>query len=252
MSTRAFTEEMKVAIDSSISKHMLTMTASSSAMTASISVLTAEIGELKQSLTQRDAKIASLEQKIAVLEARPDTSRFIARLEQLEADHDDLEQYGRRLNIRVENVPLQQDEAPAALETQVIGFLADAGAAIQSADILRLHRSTAPRTKEGSGASTRYSQVIVRLNNWKARESAHNARNSARTTGHAIKQDLTRFRRELISEANASIRGWSEADEPVYCYANINCQVVMRRGRTVRRIHTEDDLKNALVYFRPQ
>ena len=101
MSTRAFTEEMKVAIECSISKHMLTMTASSSAMTASISALTAEIGELKQSLTQRDAKIASLEQKIAVLEARPDTSRFIARLEQLEADHDDLEQYGRRLNIRV-------------------------------------------------------------------------------------------------------------------------------------------------------
>ena len=244
-STRAFTEEMKVAIEAAISKHM-------TSFASSLVALTSEIADLKRSMSLRDDKIASLELKIQQLETRPDSSRLAARIEQLEADHDDLAQYGRRLNIRLENVPVHSDETPAALETQVLGLLSDAGAGIQPADVQRLHRSTAPRTKEGSGNATKYSQVIIRLNNWKARESAHNARNTARVRGHAIKQDLTRSRRERITEANATIRAWPASQEPVYCYANINCQVVMRRGRTVRRINSADDLKNALTFFSPR
>ena len=245
--TRAFTEEMRAAIECAISKHMTSLTASQTSFTASLSALTQEISTLKLSLSQRDDKIVSLEQKIALLETRPDASRLAVRIEQLEAGQDELEQYGRRLNIRLENVPVNHNESPAALESQVMGLLKDAGAAIQPVDVVRLHRATAPRTAQGS--SVQSSQLIIRLNNWRARESAHMARNCARVKGHPIKQDLTRFRRELISEANVAIRVWPSSNEPVYCYANINCQGGMRRGKTVRRIHSGGDLKSALAFF---
>ena len=63
----------------------------------------------------------------------------------------------------------------------------------------------------------------------RAREIAHNARNEARVKGHAIKQDLTKYRRELIAEANVAIR-----------------------GREVRRFNNDGDLQLALGFFKPQ
>ena len=67
-----------------------------------------------------------------------------------------------------------------------------------------------------------------------------------------IKQDLTHPRRELISEAHAAMRDWAQSATPVYCYANINCQVVMRRGREVEQIHSHDDLQRVLNHFHPR
>ena len=253
--SQAFTEEMKAAIETAIVKHLSKSdqirSDELSKFSLTIAGLTNEICDLKRSLVLKDNIISKLETQVAQLETRPDTSNLLARIDQLEADHDSLEQYGRRLNIRVDNVPFLQGESPASLEGQVLGLLASAGAEIAASDVLRLHRSTPLRAKEGPD-TTKFSQVIVRLNNWKARESAHNSRNAARVKGHAIKQDLTRARREMIAEANAAIRTWRELDEPVYCYANINCQVVMRRGRAVRRIHSTGDLKDAIAFFKPQ
>ena len=245
-SPNAFTEEMRVTIEAAIDKHM-------TSFQATITALTSELKELKESLTQKDNRIAELEQRILQLEDSPPDNPLHARIAQLEAEHDALEQYGRRLNVRVENVPLLADESPTTLQDQVLGMMTAAGAAISPADVLRLHRSTAPRSKPGESAKS--SQVIVRLNNWRARESAHQARNTARVRGHPFKQDLTKVRREWISEAHAAMREWPQqgaSQEPVYCYANINCQVVMRRGRSVERIHCHDDLQSALRHFRPQ
>ena len=245
-SQSSFTEEMKAAIDASICKHMQTFR-------GSIDALTSEISELKRSLHSKENIIAQLEQRIAQLEARPDNENLQERIDQLEADHDSLEQYGRRLNIRVENVPALPDETPAALEHKVLGLLSAAGAAVQPNDVLRLHRSTALRTPTNAASAIKTSQVIVRLNNWRARESAHQARNTARANGNPIKQDLTKARRELITEAHAAMREWpTAAADPVYAYANINCQVVLRRGRDVQRIHCHADLERALRHFRPQ
>ena len=242
--SQTFTEEMRAAIQSAVSQALVTHT-------QTLSDLKSEIASMKHSLIQKDNRISELEQRIEQLGARSDT-HLLERVQLLESAHDSLEQYGRRLNIRIENVPEIPDETPLLLETKVLGLLSAAGACISPSDVQRLHRSTALRSRNDSSRSdARSSQVIVRLNNWKARESAHNARNTARSQGHPIKQDLTSIRREMIAEANVAIREWT-VSEPVYCYASINCQVVMRRGRTVRRINSEDDLKSALAFFRPQ
>ena len=193
-----------------------------------------ELADLKRRMTEKDAIITKLEERVA----------------QLETAHDDLEQYGRRLNIRIENVPHSDGESPQDLEQKVLNNLKDSGAAITVNDVQRLHRSTKLRLKDG----VKTSQVIVRLNNWKAREAAHLARNNARIRGFAIKQDLTHARRELIAEGHAAMRDWRVPpnSDPVFIYANINCQVVMRRGREVERINSMDDLQRVLAHFSPQ
>ena len=219
----------------------------------SITRLSDDTAVVKLQLDQKDTVITQLEARIAQLETRPDNSILQERVDQLEAAHDGLDQYGRRMNVRIENIPFDEGETPASLQTSVLEKLNAAGAKIAPADVMRLHRSTALRRRPGdSPTAPRSSQVIVRLTNWRARESAHLARNQARVNGHAIKQDLTQSRRELISEAHAAMRDWAQSATPVYCYANINCKVVMRRGREVEQIHSHADLERVLDLFHPR
>ena len=189
------------------------------------------------------SEVAAKDSAIRILEER---------CTQLEIDHDALEQYGRRMNVRVENVPVSDGESPASLQSQVINILKEAGAVIDTSDVVRLHRSTAARARENVCDGKKTSQVIVKLNNWRARESVHFARNAARVNGHPVKQDLTQRRRELITEANVAIRAWGQLSTPVYAYCNINCEPTMRRGREVERFQTMDDMKLALDVFRPR
>ena len=78
------------------------------------------------------------------------------------------------------------------------------------------------------------------------------ARNAAREKGHPIRQDLTKRRRDMISSAQATISGWGELrGEPIWVYANINCQTVIRQGRDVRRFSTPSELEAALAHVKP-
>ena len=214
----------------------------------------ADITEFKLKLEEKDALIQQLLTRVAKLESRPDNSSALRDLvEQLEAGHEALEQYGRRMNFRVDNIPYVEGETASSLQASVMQKLEAAGAEVSPSDVSRLHRSTALRRKPGSDAnSPKVSQVIVRVTNWRARESAHLARNTARVNGHPIKQDLTAARRELISNAHAAMKDWpQDSTTPVYVYANINCQVVMRRGREVEKICNQADLESMLDHFHP-
>jgi hypothetical protein len=262
-SNELFTEEMKLAVSEIVEAALERQTV---VFSASIQTLTTEISDLKSRLTQKDFHIQQLKIRIEQLEAAGpgsgpagpagDTSALTERIAQLEFDHDALEQYGRRMNIRLDNVPELANETPDALEKKALELLSAAGAAITSSDIIRMHRIGRLRPDPDQPQSKR-GQVIIRLSNWKARESAHLSRNKARDMGHPIRQDLTQPRRELIAEANAAIRAWDPStrgnlQEPVYCYANINCVVTMRCGRNTEKILCDDDLQRALEFFKPQ
>ena len=134
-------DEVIAAIDNAVAKH--------------IESFTSQIATLERKLSQRDTHISKLEERVSVLEVQNDA----------------LEQYGRRMNFRVENIPHVEGETPASLEAQVIGILQEAGASIKTEDVVRLHLSTALRvnpnnnvsSNQGRGAAGRTSQVIVKL-----------------------------------------------------------------------------------------
>ena len=226
--SKNLSEEVAQAIDGAIAKHM--------------DKLTQQITQLELKLAARDTHLSKLEDRVSFLENQNDA----------------LEQYGRRMNFRVENIPHVEGETPSSLEAQVIGILQEAGAVIKADDVVRLHRSTALRVNTNNNVSStpqrggvRSSQVIVKVNRWGVRESVHNSRNAARAKGTPIKQDLTKARRDLISEANEAIRGWGSRDVPVWAYANINCEPTMRRGKDVSRFSSDAELQQALSRFKP-
>ena len=168
----------------------------------------------------------------------------------MEVANDAHDQYGRRMNFCIENIPFNEGETIDSLGTQVLGILQEAGARIDQNDVVRLHHSTPLCVKENVYDSRRCSQVIVRVGNWRTRESVHGARNAARAKGlHPIRQDLTKFRRELLSQANDAIRDFGELRVPVWAYVNINCQTVLRQGKEVRKFGTESELQDALAHF---
>ena len=251
MQTRAsventFTEEM---MRNAIREAIEPLSATISALTQQVTALSNSNSALAQQVSALETKLA--QRDTAILELDTDNAKLHERIEVLEEAHDSLEQHGRRMNFRVQNIPFNEGETNESLQEQVLAVLTDAGAKIDPGDIVRLHRSTALRVQENVCGGRRCSQVIVRVGRWCARESAHMARNAARVKGHPIRQDLTKRRRDLISSAQATISEWGELREPIWAYANINCQTVIRQGRNVRRFSTTSELEEALAHFRP-
>ena len=96
-------------------------------------------------------------------------------------------------------------------------------------------------------------QCIVKVNKWEVRESLHFARKLAREKGTPIRQDLTKRCLDLLMKARGVIDGWEvpEDGDQIWAYANINCDLVMRRGKVVKSFQTDNDLREVLDFFNP-
>ena len=120
-SVGSFTEEMSAALDAKLAQHF-------AAFNATISALTTQIAALESSITQKDSRICDLEERVEQRDAR--INDLEERVDQLDFASDCQEQYGRRFNVRVENVTLQagdQRETSDSLQRQVLQLLTDAG-----------------------------------------------------------------------------------------------------------------------------
>ena len=90
--------------------------------------------------------------------------------DELRCELDDLEQYGRRKSVRIENIPVptgEQQESTEDLLASVKEKLREIEIEINDADVVRLHRSSKARpNKEGVNCA----QTLLKLSNWKAHE----------------------------------------------------------------------------------
>ena len=73
-----------------------------------------------------------------------------------------------------------------------------------------------------------------------------------REAGHPVKQDLTKRRRELVTEAVNVVSKWGKLPIAVYAYANINCVPTMRRGHESMKFTTTEELQDVLDHFKPR
>ena len=195
---------------------------------------------------------AHFEKKIEIIEEGRQKEKTNAKFSKKKLDK--IEQYGRRMNVRVPNVPKLPNETNDTLKTQLVGILTAAGAKICREDIKRCHRSGKLSKPEDSEDATESGQCILRVCDWSVRESLHFARNKCRQNGYGIRQDLTKKRLDLLSAARYIIDGWEipEQDEQVYAYANINCELVVRRGKFVKGFATNAEMREAVNAFKPQ
>ena len=154
---------------------------------------------------------------------------------------DDLEQYGRRQNIRVENLTWIEGESAEQLESSLIEEFEKGGVKISDRDIIRLHRSSKPKEQK-DGSFTK--QCIIKLSNWKAREAFAGFNRKVKNNkaiNIRINNDLTQRRLVLLKDARSRIRSGLlrsftedeikdglQDNHNIFAYANIQSDLRIR------------------------
>ena len=111
--------------------------------------------------------------------------------------------------IRIEGIAWKEEETNVELETTVVKELGKHGVVLESGDIIRLHRSSKPKEKDGVVTK----QTIVKLTRWRTREKfagfnrrVRAAEQATGTAGTRVNNDLTKRRLMLLGEARAQIK----------------------------------------------
>ena len=210
---------------------------------------------IKRDLAESQAKVAALEQELAV-HKRESAAAIKAAVEQavneqkavikgLRADIDDLEQYGRRKSIRIQNVTVvageKDDKDQDLLLASVNKRLVPTGIALVHEDMVRFHRSSAAKDDKDN-AGEKVSQVIVKLRNWPLRRQFHGLnklmreKEEAGGAGCRVYHDLNKRRLALLNEARVVCKnGW-------YAYADINSNLKVRKGDKFFSFNTSEEL----------
>ena len=200
----------------------------------------------KAKVLENEKKIAELSEKLGVSKAESSTLR--QRIDDSNVQHDDLENYGRRMNIRIEGIEYEKEETEPQLFDKIKKCLQEVEINVEKRDIIRFHRSAAPVRRQGRLVA----QTIVKLAGWEHRRKAHYANKQARQQNKSfrIHNDLTRRRFDLLSHARERLSTlYANAAPNVtvpFAYADVNSNLKLRRGAEVWDFNTRGDLNNAL------
>ena len=199
---------------------------------------------LEQRLDEKESAIKSLEDqnqelraKLSELEGtlKNDKKLLSRQVEQLEA-------YGRRMCLRIDNIPTQKKETSQQIKKKVLNLCKDLKVNIRSDDIDRIHRIGKKHTNK---QNVEIQQVILRMRSWDKRCELYEGRKVARDKklGIYINLDLTKHRHKLLQKAKEVI----DEDSGDYCYADINCRVAVNINDEKFIIETEDDLDELIA-----
>ena len=161
-------------------------------MKGEIFELKTENSSLKQELTTTREKASKAEERAQALE----TKVFA-----VEAKINDLEQRGRRNNIRIFGVPEKKNETVEGVETEVKKTFKRMGLDVGPRDIEVVHRVGRRETDSGQADSQRPRPIIVRMNNRRQVEEIIRGRRALKGTGLSIAEDLTRKNYILLQRA---------------------------------------------------
>ena len=194
----------------------------------SVNSLVAEIRSLKASLAQRDPTIVELREEI----------------KRLREDHDALEQYGRRNNLRISGIPEQEQEDTTEAVMAIANGVMKLDPPLQPGDVEVSHRLPKPRnSKPGEprqvivrfrSKATRYGVISNRKN-----LKAYNEENACKLY---INEDLTSTRARLLSTVRALQR--KRHFDQVWTY-NGNVKVKDLTGHVIS-IRNIEDVKKCL------
>ena len=229
---------------------------------STVNDLKKEINELTLKLQAQNSKILSLERRLtesAEREAAKD-----AKLAAQEIKHDDLEQYGRRFGIRVENIPYVDKEQNEDLWPKLVDAFSKLKIDIQPNDVARYHRTGKPRTNR-DGKYVR--QCIVKFVHWSSREKFKDFNKNARRANldTRVNNDLTARRLTLLNQARDLIsskmlqageftadelkgkNGFKIPDEKnVFVYVTMNSDLCIRGRKEIFKFNTKNELDNII------
>ena len=136
--------------------------------------------------------------------------------------YEELEQYDRRLCLRIDGLPTKANESSDDVLDSVKSLFKEAKVDIPESIIDRGHRI-------GSGyldaSSNNYCKsIIMRFTTFRHRTMFYRAKNKLKR-GVRIKLDLKKSRYNLLKRANDHVK---EVPSIKFCYADINCRLKLK------------------------
>ena len=176
--------------------------------------------EFQTILKNQEEKIIKLESTVALLQ------QHVTTLKQqnfsVSKSCEELEQYGRRVCLRIDGFQTEKDEKPNDVLEKVKSVWSEAGIDIPDAVIDRAHR-IGPTYKDHV-TKVEMKSVIVRFTTFRHRTILYNARKIIKEKFKLkVKLDLTRHRYKLLQDAIAYVLNVKERVKFVYC--DVNCRL---------------------------
>ena len=201
-----------------------------------------EYDALKERLRTLEGRVGVLEDKNGVLEKVAENLR--KGVTRLEKRVDDLDQYGRRSNIILQNIEVKPNENQQAIETQVKNIVEKELKLPNAAkDIDKLHRLGKKKEHEGKT----YQNVIVRFRSHRQRYAVYKERSKLQ---HGVKMNpnLTKKRGTMLYKSSKLVENVQGVD---FTFANIHGDLCVRltaehEGRNVWTFQSLGELKKLL------
>ena len=189
---------------------------------------------MKKELKKRE----ELESTVKVLQSS--VAVFQKQIKELRRDQEELQQYDRRLLVRVDGIPLEEKETSEDVLTKVKSLITEAKCEIPDAVIDRAHRIG--KVYKDKNSKELCKSVIVRFTTFRHRTKFYYARNSLKNV--KVKLDLTKERYGIYKEALDLVENHSKVS---YAMVDINCRlkVVLKNGKGIFFTDIES-LKNIL------
>ena len=154
-----------------------------------VTELEKKVADRDESLSKQAEKISALESDMKDIKKSLDTTKD--EIKNLKIAHDDLEQYGRRVNLRFSGIkPSGNANTPEDTDKAVLHLCRDKlGVQVQLSDIQRSHR-LGPVDSTNRG-------IIARFVSYRARSQILKARSKLKGTSIFVNEDLTKHRNKL-------------------------------------------------------
>ena len=137
---------------------------------------------------------------------------------------DDIEQYGQRVCLRGEDMPLKQDETEQKLIDQLENEFSDMGLDVTVSSIERIHRIGPIYFEEDEeGKQHERQQVVVKFKNWRSRTKVY--KNRKKMNKLEFRVDLTKRRLLLLKKARDMTKNMPNVD---FTFSDVNCRLALR------------------------
>ena len=146
---------------------------------------------------------------------------------QMQNSKEELEQYGRRLCLRINGVPVKSDETSDDVLKYIKEMFDEGELDFSDTVIDRAHR-IGPEYSDYK-TKKKCKAIIVRFTTFRHRTLVYRARKQIRDV--KIRLDLTKERHALLLEANNLVKGNNDVK---FCFVDINCRL---------KIKWEDELR---------
>ena len=207
-------------------------------------IITSKFNELKQDLITEIKLLIQLEVEKVVKKQKEEFDVTVIKLQErittLEQEKDDLETYGRRVCVRIDDVLVESEETAESVFEKVGKFLGEACPDVQVSCIDRAHWTGSEYKSYRN--KKKCCRIIVRFMSFRHRTMFYQIRKRLKDV--RIKLDLTKRRYKILKDA---IDLAKEHPDLNYFYADVNCRlkVVFKDGSSYF-FSDIDDLKSII------